>query len=445
MQAKNTSRPKIALRSAEKLVPWIEWFVFFNNVVVATMKELGIKAIKAGYKYTSWDYWKVVVYKVFKGVSTGEAADDLNDELHERYRKGNARMGGKYPRHERLVPNASQVNKFLRKLPASFLDRFQRALFKSAVLKAKEMGLVDKKIEVYLDCHKLDYYGKDRNETNAQITNIADGRGTSRARKYGEIMISSGQVKVFAGACLTTQGTGKETWIREMLVSLLSWGFIIKRVFADREFSTYDVLAQMDIMQVPFTGSLKKSAGIHKLVDAYLDKKCRAVVLHVMTPNQYTRLNVGPISVHVIMKAEPGKSIHAIRADLSAGTITRAKAREMIHVFVTTEQEPAKSSKLISWGMTVVEAFRRRWRIETGFRDSDDFTPASRARYNRIKTFWLVMDRFAYNAWQIQRAPYRRLRHVAKAWREGPIKRRFGKVVNMLYVRTCTPALVAMT
>ena len=55
------------------------------------------------HEYTSWDYWKVVVYKVFKGISTREASDELNDELHKRYRKNHARMDGKYPRHKRLV------------------------------------------------------------------------------------------------------------------------------------------------------------------------------------------------------------------------------------------------------------------------------------------------------------------------------------------------------
>jgi hypothetical protein len=67
------------------------------------------------------------------------------------------------------------VNAFLRNLPSTFLARLESALFKALIDKALEMGLITYEIEVYIDFHKLDYYGIDRNATNSGITNVNSG------------------------------------------------------------------------------------------------------------------------------------------------------------------------------------------------------------------------------------------------------------------------------
>lgn len=160
-------------------------------------------------------------------------------------------------------------------------------------------------------------------------------------------MTSSGLVSLFAGVGLSKQGTGKKAWIGKLLRILRFWGFTINRVYGDREFSTYNVLALLDIIDVPYTGSMKKTQGIRDVIDKYIDGECKSVAYHVLLPNQYVRLNMGSIPVHVILKIDKGTSIHALRKAFEEGTMIRAKMREKIHVFITTEQEPADSSKLV--------------------------------------------------------------------------------------------------
>jgi hypothetical protein len=79
---------------------------------------------------------------------------------------------------------------------------------------------------------------------------------------------------------------------------------------------------------------------------------------------------------------------------------------------------PAGKDKLVRWGMRLVQEFRKRWRIETGFRDHELFTPTSHARDNATKSFLHVLDLVHYNLWNIQGALQK------KAGREGKSKRR---------------------
>jgi hypothetical protein len=228
----------------------------------------------------------------------------------------------------------------------------------------------------------------------------------------------------------------KEAWMFQALMTLLSWGFTIKRVIADREFSTYDVLAVLGFLGVPYTGPMKRTPAIRKLVDQFIDGKSKAVIYYKLQPSLTTRFKVGAISVHVILKAEPGKRVRDLRAALAAGTITRADARKHVHSFITTESASFKASSLISWGMRIAGIIRHRWRIETGFRVSDDFTPSSHARCNKHKTFWLVMDRINYDCWKTQQAPHHKLKEVPKSWREGQTKDRYVDVMTDLLVKS---------
>jgi len=438
MSTKASSKAKIHLRPAEELVPREDWFSFFKKVSEDVLKELGTTSFSNGYRHDDAAYWNVLVYCAINGKSTQAGSDELNDRLYEQLRKQRQCIDTTRMRFERLVPNAQQVNAFLRKVPEYFLDKFQVALIKAQVFRALEMGLITWVVEVYIDFHKIDYYGKDRRETNDGLTNVNDGRGTNRARKYGELMISSGLVSLFAGVILSKQGAPKEAWIGKLILMLQFWGFTIKRVFADREFSTYDVLALLDILGVPYTGSMKKTPGIRDVIDKYLDGESKSVVYHVLVPNQHTRLDVGSIPVHVILKVDAGTTIHALRKAVAEGTMTRAGAREQIHVFITTEQEPADSSKLVRWGKDIIEGFRRRWRIESGLRDGKKFRPVGHARRNSAKTFKVTMGNYGYNGWRIQNGLYKRLQDVPASWRQGETRERFGTVATMVHVKSFT-------
>jgi len=441
MTKKRSHKSKIRLRPSEKLVPRIDINSIFETVWTNVKKSMGISEFVSGYKYDDEDFVRAIAYKALSGKPMSVALDKLNDLLFDELGEDPRCIDKAHERYERKVPNASQVNAFLRKLPPPFIAWLESALFDALIDKALEMGMITCTIEVYIDFHKLDYYGVDRNATNSGITNVNSGAGTSRARKYGELMISSGRGVLFANVCLSRQGYMKEAWMFQALLTLISRGFIIKRVLADREFSTYDVLAVMGFLGVPYTGTMKRTPSIRKLVGQYIDAKSQAVIPFGVQPSPTTRFKAGAIPVHVIFKAEPGKRVRDIRLALAAGKLTRAEAIKHVHVFITTETHPAKASGLTSWGMRIAQIFRNRWRIETGFRVSDGFSPSSHARSNKAKTFWLVMDRFNYNCWKVQQAPHHELKDVPKSWNDGQTRDRFVDVGTELIVKSGAEAV----
>lgn len=422
------------LRPAEELVPREDWYAFLKKVAKKLVKDLKKSISGKGYKYTDENYWEVLVYKVLNDLPTGEAADSLNEKLYEHSGEIPKQIGGKSPRFERKVPNESDVNKFIRKMPNWLQETLIDRVFKAQFDVAKELRLVGDEVEAYFDFHEFDYYGKDRFPDNPSIVGTFKGAGTNRARKYNELMISSGNVKLYVALHLVEKGEPKEQWMAEMLEMLLSWGLTVKKVMADREYSTYDVLAIMKRFGIFYTGAMKKTPTIKDKVDKYLDGKCLAVVPVELEPSQAVRNDVGPMKVHAIMKSDDGKSIKQIRKDLRVGKITRAQARKQIHVFITTVKPPREKKKLVKWGMDEIRKYRRRWRIESGFRDSDSCTPSTRARTNKEKTFAVFLDRFAFNAWQVQKGLRKRLRHVPASWRRGPTLKRFGTVTTRIYL-----------
>jgi hypothetical protein len=185
------------------------------------------------------------------------------------------------------------VNTFLQKLPRIFLAGLESALFKALIDKALEYKLITLDIKINIDFHEIDYYGVDRNPANSGITNVNDGAGTNRAQKYCELMISSGCGVLFAGVNLNRQSWMIESWIFQQLMLLLSWGFSIKRVIADREFTTYNMLAVLGFLDIPYTGPIKRIPAIRKLIDQFINAKSPAVILFDLQPSAKTRFKVG--------------------------------------------------------------------------------------------------------------------------------------------------------
>jgi hypothetical protein len=439
---KNTgSGKKIFLRSAEALVPIINWFVFLINVADICMKKVKKSFARNGYKHGDAIFWQVLVHREMTRLSIKEAANDLNDELWRQKLEGRGRkphgprkLGGNYPRRDRLAPNESQMHSFLKKMPGWVKKKLSRMIFKAQIDLARKMGLLKKEIEVYIDYTNKDYYGKDRFPSNPYITGTNKGAGTSRMRKYCALMISSGTTRLFAGVFLTRKGRSKVPGIAGALAMLDRWGFTIKKIFGDREFSTYDFIGKLNSLGYCYTGTMKKTVPIKEIIMKYLKGLGKSVVLHVLNPCAKVRVNYGPLNVHVILKADPGMRIRDVQRDYMSGKITLKEACKKIHVFITTEPAPRDEKHWGAWGAKIVQPFRKRWRIETGFRDTDIFTSTSHARENGTKTFMFALDMFAYNAWQMQRALRRRLRRVPRTWRIGPTRERFSRLSSDVFL-----------
>jgi hypothetical protein len=434
------SEAELHLRPAEKMVPTIEWWDFLNKVASQCVHNTKKIFVKAGYKYYDKDYWRCIAFGVMEHLNTKDGTDELNDLLWEREKTKRKRgphitpkpLKGKNPRFERKSPNESQINDFITKLPKYIQKGLVEAVFKAQVDVALGLGIISKEVEVYIDYTDRYYYGGEDSTTNPELIGVYNGPGTNKARKYCGFMIGSGLMRMFVGISAIGKGKKRCLTIEAGITMLQQWGFKVIRAEGDREFSTYDIIGGLQKVGVPYTGSIKKTAPIKSIVQDYLDGKCKPVVPYTLNPTQYTFYKFGPIPVYLVMKSDPGIRMRDLRKQLKNGQITRTKALEHIHVFVTTEKPPHQKSLLVRWGLARIQHFKKRWRIETGFRDLNRFMPTSHARSNMTKLLWMSMRMFAYNAWQIQRALCKRLRKVPAVWKIGPTLRRFGTVQGRL-------------
>ncbi len=437
------SGTELTLRTVEKMAPIIDWWAHLNKVAAQCIANLKKRFIKTGYKHTDVDYWRCIIFGIMNHYNTKDATDELNDllwkhkiNLHKRRKNPSPKqLGGPYHRFERKTPNESQINNFIRKLPKYIKASLVEWIFKAQIDVALELKLLKKEIECYIEYTDRFFYGHDNYPGNEEIIGVYNGPGTNKARKYFGLMICSEGTRLFAGINIIKKGKARTLTIQRAIQLLLQWGFSIKRIEGDREFSTYDIIGGLTQMGISYTGTIKKTAPIKKIVDNYIDGKCNPVVHHTINSHPKTFYKLGPISVHLIMKTDPGKRMRDLRKDLKSGKLTRDEARKKVHVFVTTEKPPSQMGKLIKWGLALAQNFRKRWRIETGFRDLNRWFPTSHARSNDSKLLWMAMRMFAYSAWQIQRALCKRLRNVPKVWKKGPTLRRFGSVQGMVYVR----------
>ena len=111
--------------------------------------------------------------------NTKDSTDELNDLLwiqknnHKKGRKPSPKqLGGLYPRYERMTPNESQINLFIRKLPKYIKTNLVKWIFKAQIDVALELKLLKKEIECYIDYTDRFFYGMDKFPDNKEIIGV---------------------------------------------------------------------------------------------------------------------------------------------------------------------------------------------------------------------------------------------------------------------------------
>lgn len=168
MTSNTTSGNELLLKPAERMVPINNWFLMLNNIAEQCINNSHLAVEKNGYKYKDIDFWRVIVFKCLNSLNTKDASDELDDIFYGlnycrpgRPKKEKTQLKGKYPRFERLTPNESQINGYIRKLPCWVRKQLTEMVFRAQMDYALESGILDRTIEVYIDYTNKFYYGED--------------------------------------------------------------------------------------------------------------------------------------------------------------------------------------------------------------------------------------------------------------------------------------------
>jgi hypothetical protein len=421
------------LYPAEELVSTYDWLSFFMKIADRCVQKYPLKFNLTGYQYTHTDYWRTLVFKALTQQTMKAATDELNDllaDLPSAKLKTKKQLHGSVKRYSRLTPHETQMHDFVKKLPRRFKNNLIDEFFHTLLEVALEIGIITKHIVVKIDYTNKWYYGLVHSETQDGIIGTNEGPGTKWTRKYASLMIASGTTKLFAGLFLCKKAQSKVPELVRIKNLLQEWGFNIREIQGDREFSNYDLIATLNKEDIRYLGSMKRTPSIKPLVEQFLDGKIKAVISHLLKASAATQYKLGDIPTFLIFKTDPGTRIGELRKQLKLGIMTREQAIKHIHIFITTFKAPKSKRRWIRWGMGLVRRFSKRWQIETGFRDMNRIFPTSHARKHSTKTLMFAMQMWNYNIWQIQRASHRRLRRVPKSYRIGPTLERFSKRIR---------------
>ncbi len=326
-------------KNAEKAAPYFNWLAFLDVVATQCTTEYHFNFHADGDKYCTVDYWRLVLYQHDSTLEYKRACNSLNQEMFMAQGLSDHAypIGGVYERYSRLVPNESQVNQFMRAMPKKLKRNLSYILLEMQLKEALRLGIIDKFIEVYLDDHHEYYYGSDRSTNNPTIIGTNKGKGTNRMRNLCAVMIGSKGVSLFAGCFFEQKQVDHVPAIEDMLKMLKDWGFEVKRVFADRGFTSYDLISAMNDLGLHYTGSIKRAGKLKAVVEAYLNGTSPPVVEFELVAPQSARRKGSPIHVMLIMKTHPHCRVRDIRRAYRDGTLTIADAMKSLHIFITTE------------------------------------------------------------------------------------------------------------
>ena len=384
-----------------------------------------------GLKWAAINFWEVIVYAVLFSLGIEDASNRLNkikiaeENKKLRRKKAPGKLGGKYERNERLVPDRSQVNDFKRKLPAWFVKNLEHRVLKAQVDYLLGIKVLPRRIDVIVDFNDKPYYGKLKLGDSQTITGTTKARGTHRVRKFLGVLIKSNKLRVFTHFNLARKGVSHDVFVKEALGDLLSWGFTIRRVLADRWFANRGVLEWCKDHGIEYIGPIKKGKKIINLIHQFLKTGKDILVQYSMQgdPTRYGTKN--PLQVWIFFAVRDKERLAVIRRMYKEKKLKLDEATNKIHVFVVTSQPPRNKQDRAAWLRGLAKFYKTRWYIETAFSDLNRIAPTCHARTDAAKIFCTMMRCWLYNAWQIQREVRRRLRGVPASWRHGPTFREF--------------------
>lgn len=431
MTAKSSSgKPKQGI-SGKYLVPVNNWFVFIINLAFFCANKYNFHKRKRWRKYEARHFWEVIVFGVLNNLGTEDAAERWNAiklaemNLHLRRKRSPKPLGGKYPRFERLAPDRSQVNAFKRRFPRWFVEKLKTLVLKAQSDLAVELGIMSRTVDAIIDFNDKPYYGNLKTSDSKSIMGTTRAPGTHKTRKFLGVVIKSGKTRLFTHFNLASQGIPHDVFVKQALEELLSWGFTIHRVLADRWFATRGVLEWCIKQKIEYIGPIKKSKKVKGYIHQYLRTGKKIIFSHEVQGAPARFYGLKPLKVWVLLAARGGTGLSEVRHKFLLKKLMLEEATGEIYVFVVTKRPPLQKQRRAAWARGIARIYKKRWYIETAFCDLNRIQPAFHARTDASKIFSMMMRCWFYNAWQMQRALHRRLRGVPKSWRKGPTLRSF--------------------
>ena len=378
----------------------------FRNI----LDDLFIKSTSAKrykpklYKYS--DFILVKLYALIRNISIDEASEFLNNTI-----KTNLIENGKFRekvfkdkiRKRRVIPHQTTVDKFFRRLSEKDVKNILGAANDALV------SLIVKKIAPgrtwtgMVDNTKYPYYGVIDPLKHIQAPKLP---GTKYAWFMQGVSIHSSGIHIYTDFHSLTKGVYRAKDV-PMSFAWQKWcGIKLSKVEFDREFYRAALVQDLKKINLDSLFPTKNYPWVkYHIAQFLLNPKHNGVVgtIFSQSMNQYPHQK--SVFVRLIIVGHDDKSAYKIREAFQLGKITFNEAYDQLAGFYTT-LKPWKNIK--AWVRYLAREYKRRWNIETGFKELNKIHWNFRTTKYELKLMDLYLRGLIYNSWQAWRLTKKR-------------------------------------
>lgn len=342
--------------------------------------------------YETEDFLKAFVYSEICGISIRHASETLN-KYYLRKRRGRIKVFSD-GRERRMIPHQTDVNKFLRRIGLNRARNILRACLDDQLKEALQTSVISRKVDVLIDFTEHPYYGK---REDKMIKGTTRQKGTNKMRHYLGFSVFSKNTHLFAGLEHVAKNQSRVPLVINFVEYLFDKGFKVGFVIIDREFYRAEILDEIKGMGGNVLIPAKDNKKIKNFKEDYLKGKAGRIreYLFSSAPGAKHRFFQ---KVFLVFDAKKKLSLLDIKRQFQRGELSLKDASENIYAIMTTEKPKRKNS---SWASRRSKRYKKRWFIESGFRDLNRTGPRWKSTYDNVRYLDLLARMLLYNSWKM--------------------------------------------
>ena len=281
---------------------------------------------------------------------------------------------------KRRTPTPQWLLGKLRPVGRDSMERRARDMLDFTVQALRSDGMLRKPVTVAIDKTLIPYYG-DRSDMTGRIYSKPD-RGTKVFEAYATAQCVDGGCRAQLAARVVERGAFLAEIVENLLKDLARNRVRVRRLLVDREFFSVSVIRLLCKLGVMFVMPAVRTHGTAAAIAEHAAGVRNAVSKHVIKSASGEKVEVTLLIV---------KKKHA------------KKGEDEYLAFVTNLPRPSVAGLL-----DLPAEYRRRWGIETGYRDIKRIRPMTTSRSLSVRMAYFFFALAMYNAWIASRHRVRR-------------------------------------
>lgn len=237
---------------------------------------------------------------------------------------------------------------------------------------------------VAIDKHLIGRFDRDN---MGHLIYSAWKNGTKRFEAYATLQVVAGPVNAVLDCARVTRDTSDVDFVREFVHTLRDCRIRARTILLDREFCSVDIMNALSASGNRYLMPAVKTGGIRKAIEEHHHGLRNAVSWYVM------RNGAGRYERFVLI-------IRRAAASDGDGGEEEKKVTDDYVVFATNL--PFGRAQLGI--LTLPETYRRRWGIETAYRQIEEVRPRTTSRSATFRMILFFASLFMYNMWATEHA-----------------------------------------